>query len=240
MPKHEILPNGQLKISIEPAEADASQTIEELLKPLIDETNLVWIDPSDTGDLITAPMLGILGPVTSIHEGCGFQQAGFWDSKHWSKPILQRWVFPSESQKHLLAEIQKKKEITLQGGTLLREETLPLWIQKLKGKAPKHVWILPADKAGNTIGSEEQKELLINLGSLIRFSITRSDDRLPTTIKIVTPEEYAAGIPCKLLEFTDTLGIDQGLQRTTLLKNRITDYLRGYILDRTYKTTKNQ
>lgn len=64
------------------------------LEPLVANSELMWINPDDTGDLTEAPMLGILGEESDKNSGPhGAVCVGHWDGKNWYRPILQRWAF---------------------------------------------------------------------------------------------------------------------------------------------------
>jgi hypothetical protein len=72
----------------------SDKALRDFLEPLIANSELQWIDPSDTGDLTEAPMLGILGEESEKGEGpYGAVHVGHWDGKDWYQPILQRWAY---------------------------------------------------------------------------------------------------------------------------------------------------
>ena len=61
---------------------------------LLANSALEWIDPSDTGDLTSAPMLGILSPEQPGGNGeYGKVLVGRWDGQTWYCGIEHRWAF---------------------------------------------------------------------------------------------------------------------------------------------------
>ncbi len=83
----------ELKLELQ-AKFQADQAMHDFLEPLISNSELQWLDPSDTGDLTDAPMLGVLGETTDKNEGpFGAVHVGHWDDKDWYQPILQRWAY---------------------------------------------------------------------------------------------------------------------------------------------------
>ena len=66
----------------------------EALESLTCNSELTWIDPSDTGDLTDAPMLGILGDERHQASGpCGVVHTGRDAGGNTFTPILERWAF---------------------------------------------------------------------------------------------------------------------------------------------------
>lgn len=90
------------------------------LDGLIGNSDLQWIDPSDTGDLTDAPLLGITGGTVSEeerkeHPPCiGWISAGFWnDQKHYF-PIFERWGYSRYETRSFLQDLMEtgKTEFT--------------------------------------------------------------------------------------------------------------------------------
>jgi hypothetical protein len=94
----------------------------ETLEPLIANSELTWIDPADTGDLTSAPMLGILGPEVPGCETAGLnpQPLGwifcgqYWGENHtlrgtvppkWFQPITARWAFMDYQVRSFLTDL---------------------------------------------------------------------------------------------------------------------------------------
>jgi len=66
----------------------------EALEYLISNSELQWIDPSDTGDLTDAPMLGILGEEQREESGpYGVVECGHDADGNFYQPILERWGY---------------------------------------------------------------------------------------------------------------------------------------------------
>lgn len=74
---------------------DSDRALHDLLEGLICNSELQWIDPSDTGDLTDCPILGILGQDCReadlpagrfVQVVCGGDKQGLW-----VQPVLARW-----------------------------------------------------------------------------------------------------------------------------------------------------
>ena len=50
---------AQLLADFSSPDAQAGADLHDVLEPLVSNSDLEWIDPSETGDLTSAPMLGI-------------------------------------------------------------------------------------------------------------------------------------------------------------------------------------
>ena len=78
----------------------------EALEDLISNSELQWIDPSDTGDLTAAPMLGILGEEQRENSGpygavvCGQDENG-----KFYQPVLERWGFAHYAIRSFLQDL---------------------------------------------------------------------------------------------------------------------------------------
>lgn len=95
------------------------RTMHDWLEPLPCNSELEWIDPSETGDLTAAPMLGILGEERRDDRsprgyrqprrcmGCGMMQ-----------PILSRWAFLGYETKSVLEALRANGECVFVGGDL--------------------------------------------------------------------------------------------------------------------------
>jgi hypothetical protein len=84
----------------------------ELLEPLVCNSELQWINPSDTGDLTSAPMLGILAGddelVTKQEGPCGATYVGRWDGEDRYDPIVNRWAFMDYQVRSVQEELASK------------------------------------------------------------------------------------------------------------------------------------
>ena len=82
-------------------------TMAEFLEPLIANSDLAWLPEGATGDLTSAPMLGIFSepmadPVPSESRGYGLVQIGQWDGKQQFSAIVERWAWMSYAVQSLL------------------------------------------------------------------------------------------------------------------------------------------
>jgi hypothetical protein len=115
--KHEILPNGNLRlIADNPEELTDADTIEEVLDTLLANSDLCWIDPFTCGDLTDAPILAILDYPEQAYEalpGNGRVGCGFWEGKHWSRRVAMRWGWMGYAVKDLLEELRARGEAIL-------------------------------------------------------------------------------------------------------------------------------
>lgn len=104
------------------ADADAQQEIAEMidykgantateadaLEYLLGNSELQWIDPSDTGDLTDAPILGILGEETTDGDTpgpyglCYISTDG--DGSIFA-PIIERWAFMDYAVRSFLTDL---------------------------------------------------------------------------------------------------------------------------------------
>lgn len=81
----------------------------EMLEGLISNSDLNWIDPSDTGDMTDAPLLGIVGDDVrpqdrEAHPPCyGWLQYA---------PILERWGYPHYALRSFLQDLMEAGEAT--------------------------------------------------------------------------------------------------------------------------------
>jgi hypothetical protein len=130
--------NGNLVIEVTPEERadlgermaepgfDSDQTMHELLEPLVANDAFVWIDPSVTGDLTSAPMLAILGDEqpgpddTDEALGMGLVPVGRW--KHRGRlrcmyqPVLERYAFMSYQVTSPQRELAESGRCVFQSG----------------------------------------------------------------------------------------------------------------------------
>jgi|SRR5688572_8467707 len=95
-------------------------SMHDFLEPLTCNSELEWIPEGVTGDLTSAPMLGILGEPT---PGAGGILAGRWPdsagiSQGWFQPILERWAFMDYQVRSVLEDLRDKGEAVFVGGPL--------------------------------------------------------------------------------------------------------------------------
>ena len=88
---------GQCKPSF-----DSDDFLYDLLEPMFTDDCFAWLPEGTTGDMTSAPMLGILGdeipgPATSKTQCSGLYHCGRWEvegeRRQMYQPVLQRWAF---------------------------------------------------------------------------------------------------------------------------------------------------
>lgn len=109
-----------------PLDFVTDENMSSFLEPLFANSELEWIDPSWSGDLTSAPMIGILGKEES-HElsdwlGLGLLFEGQWDDKKWFRPILFRWAYMNYEIRSPLHDLLEKGSVKFVGGKLLNRE----------------------------------------------------------------------------------------------------------------------
>lgn len=104
--------------SCEPFQSD--RAMQEFLEPLVCNSELNWVLPEWTGDLTDAPMLGILGQLTTtpggMFAGCWPDNAG--KTQAWHHPVLERWLFADYMLRSPLEDLRDKGEVEFIGGPL--------------------------------------------------------------------------------------------------------------------------
>lgn len=85
---------------------------------LVCNSELEWIPEGSTGDLTSAPMLGILGEESTIEQieqmakskpGIyGSRLCGHWEGKDRHQPILERWCFMDYQVRSVLEDLHDK------------------------------------------------------------------------------------------------------------------------------------
>lgn len=78
------------------------RTMHDWLEPLTCNSELEWIDPSETGDLTSAPMLG--------YHGCGISVP--------PDKVACRWAFLDYAVRSVLEDLRDKGECVFVGGDL--------------------------------------------------------------------------------------------------------------------------
>jgi hypothetical protein len=144
--RHEIMPDGRLKLTVDEKEQkellerraaaeenrneewwDASRIESEVLEPLLANSELHWIPEEATEDLTSAPMLGILdnGP-----DGIGFRYddlperrfgqvcIGSDEDGDYFAAIIARWAFMGYQVRAFLDDLADKGECIWEGGRI--------------------------------------------------------------------------------------------------------------------------
>lgn len=87
----------------------ASDLEADYLEPLICNSELMWLDPSDTGDLTDAPLLGILGDECHKSSGPhGVIHVGRDSSGTLYCPILERWGYEPYQVRSFMDDLADK------------------------------------------------------------------------------------------------------------------------------------
>ena len=103
---------AELRVLAGDEDSFAFADLNDFLEPLVCNSELMWINPEDTGDLTDAPMLGILGEVTTENKGPhGAVHVGFWESKPRFQPILQRWAFMDYQVRDPLRDLLEGQQV---------------------------------------------------------------------------------------------------------------------------------
>jgi hypothetical protein len=81
---------------------DSDDFLYDLLQSMFTDDCFTWLPDGTTGDMTSAPMIGILGgempgPPTSEAECSGLDHCGRWEAngalREMYRPVLQRWAF---------------------------------------------------------------------------------------------------------------------------------------------------
>ena len=83
-------------------EIHADATLHEWFEQLISNSDLDWIDPSETGDLTSAPMLAIR----------------FHDNETETYAVLERWAFMDYQVRSVLEDLRDRGEAVFTGGAI--------------------------------------------------------------------------------------------------------------------------
>ena len=88
----------------------------DFLEWFIANSELEWIDPEDTGDLTSAPLLGILGEegiagITVFQENYGYVDSGHDGRNSLVQPILHRWGYPHYQLRSFLADLAENGKV---------------------------------------------------------------------------------------------------------------------------------
>lgn len=97
----------------EDIQSDAA--MRDWLEPLTRNSELEWINPDETGDLTSAPMLGILGEdetASHLHkhyyapEFYGWRHSGFNGEEATGQRILERWAYSPYQVRSVLEDLR--------------------------------------------------------------------------------------------------------------------------------------
>jgi hypothetical protein len=102
---------------------DSDAFMHDLLEPLV-TSGFTWLPEACTGDLTSAPMLGILGEempgpdqdaigMGLVHVGCWYHKGRL---RQMYQPVLQRWAFMSYAGTSPQRELAQTGECVWEGG----------------------------------------------------------------------------------------------------------------------------
>ncbi len=91
---------------------EADEAAWDLLEDLFKETDLSWLDASDTGDLTDAPLIGSYGdPRTEKGGPFGCSDVGFWDGSRWYSPIIERWGYMDYQVRSTMRDLKENGKV---------------------------------------------------------------------------------------------------------------------------------
>ena len=97
---------------------NSDRMLQEFLEPLLGNSELEWIDASETGDLTSAPILGIFGSEQTSDKGpYGVRHVGRWPERmgkpvDWYQPIQFRWGYAPYQVRSPLTDLADDGEVT--------------------------------------------------------------------------------------------------------------------------------
>jgi hypothetical protein len=107
---------------------DSDDFLHELLEPLVTSDEFTWLRGGCTGDLTSAPMLGILGDEmpgpddTDDALGTGLVHVGRWPHegrlRQMYRPVLRRWAFMPYQVRSPQGDLADDGECVWDGGDL--------------------------------------------------------------------------------------------------------------------------
>lgn len=103
-------------------------TMEDFFEPLVCNSELDWVSPQFTGDLTSAPMLGIHGEEEDWNDDLPNSD---------SRPILYRWAYMDYALRSPLEDLRLKREVIFQGGEChVREGQMDICKEGSAGRRP--------------------------------------------------------------------------------------------------------
>jgi hypothetical protein len=107
---------------------DSDDFMHELLEPLVTNDDMAWLSEGCTGDLTSAPILGVLGNELPGPDdagdafGTGLVHVGCWPHggrlRQSYQPVLSRWAFMDYQITSPQRQLAETGECTWQGGDL--------------------------------------------------------------------------------------------------------------------------
>lgn len=113
---------AELVASLAEAEfPDSDGFMHDVFESLVANSELMWINPSDTGDMTEAPMLGILGDETRLAKGAsetGYVLCGGDEHGGIYHPIISRWAFMDYQVRSPVRDLADNGLVVFIGGKL--------------------------------------------------------------------------------------------------------------------------
>jgi len=138
--------HGRLVVTVTPEERyelqaqvghthfDSDIFFHDLLEPMVTNDEYEWLPEGSTGDLTSAPMLGVLGEEMPGSEdyvgnemvGSGLVHVGCWEHegkpRQFYRPVLKRWAFMNYAVTSPQRELAETGECVWDGGDLWTQE----------------------------------------------------------------------------------------------------------------------
>ena len=125
--KHEILPNGNLKISADAedlaelrrwredddTEFASDRVLHDAFEHMICNSELDWVNPEQIGALTEAPILGIFGETKPARDcGPNCREVGGWPDENgvhtlWVEPVERAWAYLDYALRSPLEDIAR-------------------------------------------------------------------------------------------------------------------------------------
>lgn len=82
------------------------------MEPIVCNSELEWIEPAETGDLTSAPMLGIYSEEREANQPGDIHPrkriTGYHDGKAWCQDVSERWAFLDYQVRSVLEDLRDK------------------------------------------------------------------------------------------------------------------------------------
>ena len=145
-------------------EIQQDKTMLEFLEPLVCNSELQWVTEQTSGDLTSAPMLGILGDEMTalkinqaVPRHYGMIQCGFWNGKAQFQPILERWAYMPYGLRSPIVDLRDKGKAIFQ---------IRIWNCWKRERLLNEQFDSPIQRLANTIASCSRMEHLPSMAGL--------------------------------------------------------------------------
>jgi hypothetical protein len=115
----------------DPDAFDSDAVLYDLFEHFTGNSEYDWLAEGTTGDLTSAPMLGVLGqevpgPASLSEPGSGYLNVGRWpdkwgESQLWYQPVIERFAFMNYMVTSPQRELLERGEAFFEGGSYLAE-----------------------------------------------------------------------------------------------------------------------